>query len=368
MSIFIYQIGNVLIRPVESSSAGFSLESNRSFKADVTQSRSGYDITLNSIRSPEPMEISLKNSFLCSSCRPNSQQMSEIMSIAGVPYIDIIAYIPNPCCPLHGQCSVCNGQGSNLWLHTYGIVKSINRSVDYQTFTEGVQPYDMDLVLNTYWTPINKRSWSLSYGSVPTSLFDQGTEEVLAFPENVMPFSSESNSVYFYKRQTSDEFYYDPDNWPTFYGTESSVVSSWTPNSKNIYVAPSTKVWNFLPSSIYAFTNLPDSGDLEINVIGEFAPFQVQEYTSSISIGLIDSDLREQGFFGLLETDILYVGNIQQGRKSVIFRDGEFLDYAPIWNNYPRDHAGQLIGLNNRVDLNMPNGVLASWLHTYRGL
>lgn len=383
MSIFLYQIGMDRITAKPTSFAGLQVDMPRTFKTNVSQGFGNPKAVFSGFATyPEPLELNLSGTFLCSCCQSVSDQFNRLLSMGGRPHVDIIGYIPNDCCSVGescGTCGNCTGDGAVTWMTTTGVIESIERSYTLESGGEypgSMMEVSFKLTLDAYWYPLNPYSWFARYDTEPYDSFR--TDPVLT--RSPLPVTvTDSSTFYFWKRNypASLEFY-DPTLWPEIYKFDDALASTYveSPSATFTYRVRSPRTrWSAQPSSMYAFRNLPAEGEINIQVRSEISPFYVETFQSTLDLSTL-ADLFvltdiEQAKVSLIVTDSLY-------RPGFMMYEGEFFSvdallapstdlFIPAWD-YETAFPGELLGVDNYVDLTVPAGVEMAYLHTFKGL
>lgn len=383
MSIFLYQIGMDRITATPTNFAGLQVDMPRSFKVNVSQGFGNPKAVFSGFASyPEPIELNLTGTFLCSGCESVSDQYNRLLSMGGRPHIDVIGYLPNDCCCTDsscGQCGNCSGDKPVTWITTTGILESIDRSytIDGETpYPGSMVEVSFKMTLDSYWYPLNPYMWFPRYDAEPYDSFRQDADLIRSImPTDVTPASNFS----FWKRNYPASLdFYDPTVWPLIYKYDDALASTYLENVSQTFRyrvrSPRTR-WSAQPSSMYAFRNLPSTGEILIRVRSEITPFYVETFDSTLDLSTL-SDLfvltdEEQANVSLIVTDSLY-------RPSFTAYNGDFFStdglgnantdlFIPPWE-YETAFPGELLGVDNYVEITTPPGVGLAYLHTFKGL
>lgn len=168
---------------------------------------------------------------------------------------------------------------------------------------------------------------------------------------------------YYFARWLDPNTLLDPDFWEIAFQTDGAGQGMEFEEVYEVFYHSDPLRWSSPPQVVYAFTNLLPYGYLKIIVQRSTGQFYNDDYEESSTIDLeqLDTDLSLQGYGGLFNTDILYVGDIFPS-PSYILRNGEILaDLTPAWE-YNGLFPGELQGGAGRVQF-APN--LSSMLVAY---
>jgi hypothetical protein len=375
MSIFIHQIGEFVTHIESSSLAGLKIDLPRSFRGGMVQPDNGVQASFTHTRQlPELQDVQITGTLVCTDCLSVTDQINRLMAMGGVPFIDIIGYLPNVCCG-SGECS-CGGALSGRqvqWVTTTGMITKIDRATeisDNGNHPGNVMEVSLSLVLDPYWQPLNKFSWDVIYGT--DSVSDWAPLSALLHWPGGFPKYPDGRVVF--RRKYYEDFHlpYAPNLWTyRYYDSNEFVASEFQTRVRQYTLAPNVARWNAPLSSIYAFRNLPPSGTIYIDVLSEIAPGRHPLSRSYLVLDDLDALLADYGHTGLQSTDEVFATDGLYG-PGFILRAGEPLTYLdalviPEWN-FAEESPGQLLGRNNRVTFeNLPSvNVETAWLHSYR--
>lgn len=395
MSIFLFQIGMDRITAKPTSFAGLAVDLPRSFKVNVSQAgRVPNTIFSGTTQFPEPMEISVTGTFLCSGCESVSDQFNRLLSMAGKPNIDVIGYLPNDCCCTGsscGQCGNCSGDKPVTWLTTTGIIQSVERGYDLSDansqYPGSMMEVSFKMILDTYWYPLNPYTWYPQYNIEQYDSFRQDPELI----KSIMPTKVEADSSFSFWKRTYEKPYalYNPNLWDEMYKYDDAVsrinlISDGSPITYRVR-SPRTR-WAAPPTSLYCFENFPYTGiefAPSISVKTEMRPFYTETFLSAIrDAGDFDDVLDDAttallinntltSVLKLIVTDGLHRPSfILYNDEPVLFRRGNFQPERPVladWS-YPTNNPGELLGLDNIVTITAPIGTKISYLHVFKGL
>src|SRR5690606_13163363 len=119
MSLFIYQIGNVVFNLQSSNVQDLKLDLERKFRTGVTLSPFGTTTAFNNlIQLPDENLIRVSGTLTEANGKSPTDQLNELLSIAGRPNTPIIAYMPTE-----------STSRPVVWLTTVGTVQLVKREV-----------------------------------------------------------------------------------------------------------------------------------------------------------------------------------------------------------------------------------------------
>ncbi len=395
MSIFLFQIGMDRITAKPTSFAGLSIDLPRAFKVNVSQAgRVPNTIFSGTTQFPEPMEVSVTGTFLCSGCESVSDQFNRLLSMAGKPNIDIIGYLPNDCCCTGescGKCGNCSGEKPVTWITTTGIIESVDRGYEISDansqYPGSMMEVSFKMILDTYWYPLNPYLWYPQYNIEQYDSFRQDPELV----KSIMPVKVETDSSFSFWKRTYAKPYalYNPALWDEMFKFDDAVSRTQiiSDGSAITYrVRPPRTRWAAPPTSLYCFENFPHTGVLSaptISVQTEMRPFYAETFLSAIRDTAVFDDTLDDAVsaipLGTTDHDKLKVivsdglhrpSFILYDDEPVLFRNGLFQPERPVlpdWS-YQTNNPGELLGLDNIVTINAPSGTVVSYLHVFRGL
>lgn len=377
MSIYIHQVGEFVLRTESTNLAPLRVDLSRSFRGAARQSAMGIKTTYTqSYQLPDPQDVEISGTIICDNCISVSDQINRMMSLGGVPYIDIIGYLPNACCG-SGECtcgSIISRSGVR-WVTTTGMITKISRAVelsDSGNHPGSAMEVTLSLSLDPYWYPLNHFQWDVIYGT--DAVDDWEPLDSLSHFSGYYPLYPSRRVVFKRKHYSQFHLPYVPTLWTyEYYDQDEYVVSPLQTRVRSYSVYPNAARWSAPAASIYAFRNLTPTGTISIDVQSVIAPGNRQLSQSFLSLDVLDSLLDDYGHGGLLGTDIILAteGLYTPG---FILRAGAPLTYLgnliiPEWS-YPDEAPGQLLGRNCTVTFeNLPSEyVETAWLHTYRML
>lgn len=373
--MFIYQIGDVILRGITTYSTPAS------WRGEAIQNLANSQVFFNNAyMMPEPANISVSGSIWEYNTEPAYKQLQRLFRIGGRPYTDIIGY----------EVDECNNVS---WYHTYGFVRSIDRTYDIDTNipNESLE-VSLELEANPFWTPLNKYNWFAYYGddllqpfdliesssivsyTVPSQEELVGDTNRLSHPDNIVPFHS-APEFKFYKRTYSDKYkLYNPIYWEEY----SKYIHQQSPtNNVSLATYYVTALGSGDIKSLHAFRNLTTTGTINIDVDSEYSSNNIITHSSTISltqllINLIDkTTYNGNNFTGFNANTTLYCG-IELYPISFVMHEGyPLIDNTtgnlaiPYWT-YEFRAPGDLIGIRNKITYTMHPQIEFSYLHTSR--
>lgn len=387
MSIFLYQIGMDRITVNPTSFAGLQINLPRSFKTSVTQGVGSPKVLFNGFTQfPEPMELEVTGTFLCSRCESVADQYGKLLSMSGKPYVDVIGYLPNDCCGVGESCDVCgNCQGDKAvtWMTTTGTITSVDRHYTISGDSEypgNMMEVSFKMTLDTYWYPMNPYVWYPHYDlSTPYDSFRR--EKILT--KSILPTKVDNRSRFsFFKRiYESPHALLTPEIFPLIYRAEDGYGKSFfkLPDGKFRYrVRPARTRWAAAPTSIYVFkfpVDVPINTFVpKITVESEIAPYYTQTFVSTGNIIatddiVLDSPLQfyvviADGVYGPVYAAPIPPFTAENYPYQTEERIGELTGTWDYSTNYP----GELVGVDNFVTIEAHPDVEVAFLHIFRGL
>lgn len=380
MSIYVYQLGEFVFQPESTNVAGLRIDMKRSFRTEVSQPAGGTSVSFsNFMQLPEPQDVSITGTLVCQDCMSVADQMNRLMSIGGVPYIDVIGYIPNPCCS-GASCNLCANCRTGhpvTWVTTTGIITSIDRQVSLDSrnphSSEAVE-IRVQLTLDAYWYPINRFLWDVIWGTDEVDLFEQTT--LLEHHAATLPKAPTGKFVF--RRVNYKNWYVatDPNLWnSTYYDPAHFTAKSFESGTYEHIVRPDRKRWSAPPTSLYAFRNCPSSGIITIDVTSEISPGRLVEQRSTINLAQISSLLTSYSLPPIQYNDIVFAtdnafapGYVLRNNQPIMIQNNTRLLKAE-WS-YPYQYPGQLLGRQNKVSFTGVDtyNIETAWLHQHRML
>ena len=307
------------------------------------------------------------------SAREQLQQMNRLVGVE----TDIIAYELQECCE-KGCCAAC---GHAAWYDvviftTRGVVQSVsmNESDSIETLTASI-------VVNTTWETLDRTRWEWAgrrpnvSGPKPTPTELWRLLKPYPFLEDIL--NADCSGKLFQKQHWDDEsISYNPDVWYFIHNMHrpgyprTGISTDWRNSGGSMIVNCNPDVFSAEPSSLYAFTNLPTSGEIIITVERLYANelWQHSGQVSALDLAEINTALATAGFTGLLATDTLIVGDVSRRyRPGMIIRAG-----VPLETFYPIQYAAEYPGATgidkNVVYIVLPFGSEWAAIHTFRRL
>ena len=334
--IHIYQVGEVVVELFDYSEDDYSV---------TARGRSVEYMHSQEVRWPNTQWISevgvlRRRGVLYSTCGLSVHEMvARMQGIAGKP-LPVIGYF-NPAC--NDDLSPCDCEDSGdqmVWVETTGRLRA--PVVNWRGGQGKVADITIEIEYNQQWELMNRYTWAWrSYPIVADDLdvfgFTANSAKALAEPyPTASMVLSDYNCHAWYRRRWSGypnaAFLINPDWWtyeadyalaPNFPVQRFAVGWDNAPQAYSVSFDPN--VWNMPPRPIYAFTNLPDNGNILISVERENPPYNTLNnpiYTvSTISLDTLSEELDDLGLDPLASDDIIYMGHMHR-MPGVLVRPG----------------------------------------------
>ena len=385
MSIFLYQIGMDRITATPTSFAGLQVNMPRTFKVDAVQSGQSPKVFFNGFTQfPEPLELELTGTFICSNCDSVSDQFSRLLSMAGKPYVDVIGYLPNDCCCVGNSCGVCgncSGDKPVTWLTTTGTITFVDRNYEISSGTPypgSVMEVSFKMILDAYWQPMNPYIWYPQYDAALP--YDSFHREVALSKAILPPQIPANGNLVFYKRIYEDpNLLLNSDVFEGMFSPENAYGKNFfkPQNGKFKYrVRPSRSRWSAPPSSIYVarfkfdVNKATASPVIRVTVESEISPFNTDTFVSSANGSGPIATVRNDIVFG----DSLYGPVYAIPREPYSEEDYNsqtltFINAMTSKWSYPTSYPGELLGVDNIITIEVFNSdIEIAFLHTFRSL
>lgn len=294
----------------------------------------------------------------------HDQVHQRLTTLVGRP-TSVIGYM------LKGNETYCACQSPHscvVWFENFGVLKGL---------AIGSRENELEVTIDfgSYWTPLNRYNWSWSNGIADTFLRNPiiypYCEGMSRLPDAKMLFSDYSRDYQFVHKQYAHTLYhYDPEFWldnvcrfPPQYPAVGMARSWHTPTYDTIYSDPT--FWGAAMHSLYAFRNLPVSGEISIQVNRGDGLWGLKSETATCDLAQLDDDLGATGNTGLLMDDILYTGYMY-ARPGLIMRDGQFISNFRVRIDYGTQWPGYLSAGRNETIISAPDGCEVAWVHYFR--
>jgi len=294
------------------------------------------------------------------------QRKAKFDQLIGLPVVDFIAYIPlNECAEwdILGNYDALYDAGV-LWVYNTGYIKSVKP--DHKNHS-----IEIECEVQNFWEPINRFLWQFTPtpGGMAFSSED-GTLSALPITYNDFTFAAD----WMWSRKFYENAFYlfDPDIWETWH-TElpegypiTGWGTNWTTETAFSFTNPFSGLFAGLSRSLYQWTGLPDGGSIILSVTHGENLWNTRTSIASLHLGILNTDLNDAGYTGLLDDDILVVANYNQ-YNSFVLRDNVIItEVYPRWN-YNSPLLGSTGMGNNILSLTYPiEGVLSAQLHNFR--
>lgn len=374
MSLYIYQIGSVKMHARGSSVEDLVFDLDRDWAVQTNKPGIGNKFVVygQGVIANFP-KVKIKGSIICSPCKTVSDQYNELASMAGRPYVDVIAYLPNECCGIGcscDKCGNCSGKTEPVWMTTVGVLSGLSRKTEFkadQPMSTDIMSVDIELTLDPFWYPMNKYVWEYDWKGSQSDSYRTLTD---LDEGSVPPFVPQYGSalVFRKKKYENDFILYNPSLWPDMFNAFEALGRNWREADNFQYrVSPARWAWPAPPTSMYMFTGLPVLGEISIQVESEVTPFTTETNTATLDLAALNTLLSPGS---LLPSDIVVVtdGHMSPG---YILRDGAPLVISdqivtPDWL-YGTTYPAEMLGVDNKVRFTTPDDVQAAYLHVYRG-
>lgn len=377
MSIFLHQIGDVVVNIHSTNVAPLRVSTPRRFKGEARQLDNGVMTTFTQVRQlPEPQEVSIEGTITCEDCLSVNEQINLLMSMGGIPYIDVIGYLPNPCCG-SGSCSQCNDCLSGhpvQWVTTRGMITNIERAAtleDRKLHSAHAAPVMIEMTLDPYWYPLDKFQWQVIRGTTEVDL--SGLVTALQHDSAHLPYAP-GNFVFRKKVYSDWHMVYRPEMWTnSFFNPDEFTVSPYQSDTYMYRVLPNRRRWNAPPCSVYAFRNLAPTGLLVIKVESEIGPGQIVYRTTALNLEALNTLLQQRSLTGLTPADTVYATDTLHTPGFILRNNIPLLYQGKLikleWS-YPDEYPGQLIGRRNVVSFEgvTEGAAQVAWSHQHRML
>lgn len=334
---------------------------------------------------PKLQVIKVRADLLNTEMRTAQQLYQELQWVVGFP-TGIIAYSledihPDDYC----GCSCVSGCNRCVpkWWWAIGIVQDVKFDQNSDPFA--THNFSVDIELHTYWKPLDLYTWQ--WGSGVNSPFVKYNSLVEPFCENIsrLPDCGEvqactSQCKGWLKRVFSDQDYvYNPEYWASLvFDCDGSLngngiarpFASGNPtealfSDRLDYGAPK--------QSMYAFTKMIPTGTLQISVSGQWGN-SLQTEIATLDLATLDTHMADQGYTGIDDDDVLYVGDVtyyfngSTYRPAFVLRNNAILeDVHPILE-YSTWFPGFVPPGEVNISINVPSGVRTAYLHLNRRL
>lgn len=159
--MFIYQIDKLTIRGIVEHDTPVN------FKGDTIQpvqfSKVGFS---NRYSVPEATKVKLRGTITNRKGDNPAYKLNEFIKLGGIPYIDVIGYLPN---------NFCDTEDVVYWFHTYGMITSVDRNYKLDTSNGydqfAIMELNLELIINPFWTPLNRYQWFPYYQADVPDIF-----------------------------------------------------------------------------------------------------------------------------------------------------------------------------------------------------
>jgi hypothetical protein len=321
----------------------------------------------------ESREIKWSGLLLGTGNRRQDQTLELLRSQVGLPQ-PIIGYVyPDPSVNIGCGCRHCSDGCTILWFEALGEITRVRPRSDNNRIPE----LEITIDLHSHWRGLNRYLWY--WGSLESKLLGQKTAptnyrdviEVRDWPTCQQIFNCTDCHVWEYQDYTDASYRFDPDYWDALLNCSAFCQShragkagSWQTGNIATSLFVDQGMWGAEPIAMYAFKNLPQSGEIFINVSYRRGVQQQVEQTR-LDLADIDAAITAASQGNLLTTDVLYAGDILERKNGIsyprafILRDGEILAnvFVPIAES-PQYSPGKIGTGHARVSIIVPNNTI----------
>lgn len=350
--MILYQIGDIPVfdafKGTEDSGVEIGLEQSwRNPEAEFSNTSGRMSFLPRTRALMEPLEVTLSGQVFKSPGFSVEGFINSIKSLGGRRNTPIIAFrgeSPDD----DPECCDCDDMRVD-WLINYGLVLNVEVDTELKSqdnpWVFDTLPLSIELQLDTRWVCLppllwEYRKWSGRFVNPQSSFNSQeGIDQLFIHPKK---FSQIVPNSYFYRWYTELSLF-NPVYWGEKYleGRQGGVGSNFTDFGVfNTYADPS--MWPADPASVYAFTELSNSGTINIAVSKSAGYFvdDTEVQVSTLDLSVLNADLLASGFGGLLHNDIVYTGLVAP-YPGFVMRDGVKITTArPKWS-YPGTYPGE---------------------------
>ena len=397
--MYIYQIGNLRL-PVASTTIASRVETtSRSFRhAETVLSHVPGAVWQGNAARPlvKSSDYTIKGTLVCglNGCETIDEEINQFLALAGVPYVPIIAFVPQGDCG--GECPDCCAKYPDLWLLTYGEITSVSRVRDDSKVShEDMTPIEIKIRTLPYWEGLDDIRWRYYDQAAP---LQELRPSITSTPptKHYHPYQMFLDWVVnkhgrgaFFENSFDDTVYgdgpleTDPANWYYAYYTDvpdattravlpsNDPTAMWKPLGiiDHEFVVPNL-AWSAPPRSLYMFTNLPTSGDLTIEVTAKTRSNVSVHHISTLNLANLNNNLIAAGLSGIQTTDRLLVGNTYYPGGALMRLSGGVYQRVSVfvpWS-YSALYPGETTNYFNKVEIDGPSGVTGSYVHIFRRL
>lgn len=225
------------------------------------------------------------------------------------------------------------------WLVADAIISSKNQSMPYAGFDLGVAGHvrlRLDIEL-TLMNPLRRlQPWFWEYRSFRDRqqnpyIADGASSGSLLFthPRIIADIQDE----FYFVRWLDRDTLLNPDYWEVAFSVDGGQGMEFEEVYEVFYHSDPMR-WSAPPQAVYAFTGLLPYGTLSIQAQRSTGPWHGDDYEELSTLNLVelDAQLALQGYGGLFNSDILYVGDIFPF-PGYILRNGAILEnITPGWD------------------------------------
>jgi hypothetical protein len=368
----LYQVGDYVLELFDQEWHGYN--TSQASKATVFVESMKYAWGETQYR-PKPRKIKVDGAVIHRTGKIVDAQINRLNQLSG-SYIDIIAYGFQSCCGIYDNGCSCHRRWASdylAWFHTRGIIDGVNSGKSNGSNIK----LSVSMLIDAAWKPLNRFIWEWRRGRYAPS-YRQPTPSPLT--SAIRPYPSFKNIykphfMQWVKRiYDNDLVMYDPDVWaivheqnlpnwdiPMGYG------HSWSSDYPNMFSPyEDTDIWSSVPTSIYAFRNLPTTGIVGMVVENSFDVWERTTENSFLSLSSLNQNMADKGYSGLLTSDIVYTGD-GLFKPGFVVRSGEVLTGVPVPFSYPGFFPGQMKPVSSKVQITAEDETVEyAQFHTYR--
>lgn len=333
----LFQIGDVRLNLVEQTWHGYSLISN----ASSERISGGKFVWSNTRYQPEVNQVTVEGYWLMDDFGGPDDKLAAVSALVGFP-TQIFAYREE-------------SADFTLWLVTSGTLME----AELKEESRGLYTGYVKVEFGPHWYPVDRTLW----------LFSGGERSLVTGGTTITPYPRQKELQNPYHRWVRVErglgSIYDPDQWvdePLDWRYPSIGQRQGWGNIDRHHVFVDKRRWNVPPHSVYFFKSLNPTGSLTLTVHKTKNLYNVVTESTSVDLTALDTLLSDNGYTGLLPTDILVIGEVSPA-PGFIYRDGTVLSVVPEVI-YADEYPGYLDVGDTTVYLNGYGQ--AAWRHTFR--
>lgn len=397
--LHIFQIGNLRVPVGSTTVKQYEAKTSRQFRhAETVASHIPGAVWHGNSMRPlvKSSDYTISGTLMCglNGCESVDEELQQFLSLSGVPYVPIIAFVPQGDC---GEgCPECCAQHPDLWLLTYGEITSVTRTYSYDKIpTDEAMPFELKVRVHTYWEVLDDVRWRY-WRNVPVPSFAYDVTSSPP-PKNTLPFNMTWNWLTrtsyrdgFEKLRFDPSVFgdgpmeTDPDIWVraylndyseavprAFLSSTSLATSAWLDiHAANHTFTVPQPTYSAPPRSLYMLTNLPTSGTISISVNSFNKNGDRFLNTATLNLTNLVTNLTNEGLPTLQSTDRLLFGDTQYpGGGLYRLVNGVYQRLAVFipWS-YGTLYPGETTNFRNKITFSGPDGIKVAYAHIYRRL